>query len=187
MPEAFRVSPATRYYMKSVKQVVALSDRVLTLKNSVLVSTAAPTSGALMPLYIPRKPSCCSDFLKQSNGPLYLNGTVSGCDWRRTLTVSKGYSMYFPTIPASDPHTTSFRASSPCPAAAVTALGRPSSIMTGLLDPPLAPTTDTGPSCSSIYVLGLSICMYVRVQSVTVKAVSRSWEHGTVRSSDRRR
>jgi hypothetical protein len=29
--------------------------------------------------------------------------------------------------------------------------------------------------------------MYVCIQSVTVKAVSQSWAHGTVRSSDRRR
>lgn len=65
----------------------------ITLKNKLLVSTAAPTSGALIPLYSPRNPSRRRDCLKQSNGPVYCSGKWSGCDWRRTFTVSKGSTL----------------------------------------------------------------------------------------------
>lgn len=64
-------------------------------------SRAAPTSGAEMPRYRPRKPSARMDWRKQSRGPVYRRGRWSGWDCRRTLTVSKGYSMYLPTIPAA--------------------------------------------------------------------------------------
>ena len=53
-----------------------------------------------MPLYKPRRPSCFNDLRKQSNGPLYRSISWSGCDCRRTFTVSKGYSMSLPTMPA---------------------------------------------------------------------------------------
>ena len=69
-------------------------------KNKEDVSSAAPTRGALTPRYRPRNPSERRDCLKQSNGPAYRKGRWSGCDCRRTLTVSKGYSMYFPAAPA---------------------------------------------------------------------------------------
>lgn len=153
----------------------------LTLKKRVLVSTAAPTRGALIPLYMPMNPSRCSDCLKQSNGPLYRRGRVAGCDCRRTLTVSKGYSMYLPTMPATEPQTTSFNASSPCPLVFATAAGRASSTMTGLLNPPLAPTTDTGFLCNSMRVLVLSVRVFVVfVRSVAINASSSSGEHGTL-------
>ena len=41
------------------------------------------------------------DCRKQSIGPLYWRGRWSGWDCSRTLTVSKGYSMYLPTMPAT--------------------------------------------------------------------------------------
>lgn len=85
-----------------------------TLKNRLLVSTAAPNNGALMPRYSPKIPSARHDCLKQSNGPLYCTGNPSGCDWRRTLTVSNGYSINLPTMPAIEPNTISFTASFPC-------------------------------------------------------------------------
>jgi hypothetical protein len=152
IPEALRASPARRYYMMvsfvARRWQAMASER--TLKNSVLVSTAAPTRGALMPLYMPINPSRCIDCLKQSSGPLYLRGIVSGCDCSRTLIVSNGYSMYFPTTPAADPHTTSFRASSPCPTVWPAAVFCVCSAMIESGSPPLPPTTDTGLSCSSI-------------------------------------
>jgi hypothetical protein len=70
-------------------------------KKRLLFSSAAPTSGAEMPRYRPSRPSARIDWRKQSMGPLYRSGRWSGWDWRRTLTVSKGYSMYLPTTPAT--------------------------------------------------------------------------------------
>lgn len=66
----------------------------------LLFSNAAPTNGALIPRYKPATPSLRQDCLKQSSGPAYRRGLVSGCDCSRTLTVSNGYSMNFPAMPA---------------------------------------------------------------------------------------
>jgi hypothetical protein len=150
MPEAFRASPAMRYCRSHQHEHKALKELQLTLKNKVLFSTAAPTRGALIPLYIPRNPSCCMDFLKQSKGPVYRSGIVSGCDCRRTLTVSKGYSIYLPTMPAVDPHRTSLRASSPLLVVCAAAGPRASSIRIVLGSPPLPPNTATELLCASI-------------------------------------
>jgi len=70
-------------------------------RKRLLVSAAAPNKGALIPLYSPRKPSDFIDCRKQSKGPVYRNGKWSGWLCSRTLTVSKGYSMYFPAMPAT--------------------------------------------------------------------------------------
>jgi len=78
-----------------------VSRPILSKKKRLLVSSAAPTSGAEMPRYSPRTPSALIDWRKQSSGPLYLRGWLSGWDCRRTLIVSKGYSTYLPTMPAS--------------------------------------------------------------------------------------
>lgn len=72
----------------------------LSKRKRLLVSAAAPTRGALIPRYSPRKPSALMDCRKQSRGPVYRRGRLSGWLWSRTLTVSKGYSMYLPTTPA---------------------------------------------------------------------------------------
>lgn len=53
--------------------------------------------------------------------------------------------------------------------------------MTGLLNPPLAPTTDTGFLCNSMRVLVLSVRVFVVfVRSVAINASSSSGEHGTL-------
>ena len=87
----------SRSYSPALKNV---SRPTRSQKKREDVSRAAPTRGALIPRYRLRNPSERIDCLKQSKGPVYRKGRWSGWDCSRTLTVSKGYSMYLPAAPA---------------------------------------------------------------------------------------